>query len=89
MSEATDILIQLAERWGWGLLIFAFLLYQFYSPISAMPGARHTKLQSAFAKFHVLGVVVEAVAEEIDGIDEDQVHDVFQDNGYQPDDFKD
>lgn len=86
MSELTDLFIQLADRWGWGVLMFGFLLYQFYWPAWLHPS--RTKLQSALAKFHVLGIVVEAVAEEMDNIDEEQVHDVFRDNGYSPDDFK-
>lgn len=86
MSELTDLAIQLADQWGWGLIIFAFLMYQFYWPQFLHPS--RTKLQSCFAQFHVLGIVVEAVAEEIDGIDETEVHEVFQDNGYEPGDFK-
>jgi hypothetical protein len=86
MSELTDLFIQLADRWGWEMLIFAFLLYQFYWPAWLHPS--RTKLQAALAKFHVLGIVVEAVAEEMENIDEEEVHDVFRDNGYSPEDFK-
>lgn len=86
MSELTDLVIQFGEQWGWGILLFLFVLYQMYWPSWLHPS--RTKLQHTFAQLHVLGIVVEAVAEEIDGIDEEQVHEVFEDNGYEPADFK-
>ena len=88
MSELTDLFIQFAEQWGWGVLILAFLLYQFYSPTSIKPGASHTKLQRVFKQFHVAGIILEAVAEEHDNLDADMVSDAFSENGDSPDDFK-
>jgi hypothetical protein len=86
MSELTDIFIQTAEQWGWGLLFFGFTLYQFYWPEVLHP--TRTKLQQVFRQFHVFAKFAEAAAEELDSLNEERTRELLIDNGITADDFK-
>lgn len=87
MSELTDLLIQIGQTWGWGVLILGLSLYQLYWPAALHPSKpKAQKLVETIPPAVV--VVIESIAEEIDSVDEDAVHDELASNGYSTDDFK-
>lgn len=77
MSEVVSILLDIGKTVGWDAMLFALAVYQLYCPNQIHPNGG-TKLQQLLkATDPAVVTTLEAIAEEIDDVDENAIRELF------------
>lgn len=88
MSELTDLVIQTGEQFGWDALLFIFVAFQIYWPDKLHPKSGTKFKQLMRSTDPAVEATLEAIAEEMDKLDEDAVRNLFNGGEIRPEDVK-